>query len=479
MAEFTTIAVAYGDGIGPEIMDATLKILKVAEARINIETIEIGEKLYTKGFSSGISKDAWATVKKHKILLKAPITTPQGKGYKSLNVTFRKSLGLFANVRPCVSYFPYVDTKHEKMDLVVVRENEEDLYAGLEYRVSANNNVAYKIITRDGSEKIIRFAFEYAKQNGRKKVTCMIKDNIMKISDGCFHSIFKEVAQEYPDIKADSIIVDIGSARIASRPQDFDVIVTLNLYGDIISDIAAEVSGSVGLAGSANIGEHFAMFEAIHGSAPDIAGKGIANPSGLLNGALMMLDYIGQSDVSAEIKNAWLKTIEDGIHTADIYKEGKSKKKVSTSEFADAVIANLGEKPVKMAVAQARPSKRIENLSRPAKPVDQQLIGVDVYIDAHKASVEEIVAKIEHLDKDLKLHTVSQKGLKIWPDSEAEGVVTDLLQCRFIGFEDAKVSQRQVVDLLDKVEKTGLQMTTVQNLYTYDKVIGFTMSQGE
>lgn len=479
MAEFTTIAVAYGDGIGPEIMEATLRILKEAQARINIESIEIGEKLYSKGFSSGISKDAWGIVKKHKILLKAPITTPQGKGYKSLNVTFRKSLGLFANVRPCISYFPYVDSKHEKMDLVVVRENEEDLYAGLEYRVNINNNIAYKIITHGGSEKIIRFAFEYAKQNGRKKVTCMIKDNIMKISDGCFHSIFKEVAPEYPDIKADSMIVDIGSARIASRPEDFDVIVTLNLYGDIISDIAAEVSGSVGLAGSANIGENFAMFEAIHGSAPDIAGKGIANPSGLLNGALMMLDYIGQSDVSAEIKNAWLKTIEDGIHTADIYKEGKSKKKVSTSEFASAVIDNLGKRPAKMHPAEVRNSKRISNLSRPAKAVDQELVGVDVYIDANGANVEDIAAKIENLEKDLKLHTISQKGLKIWPDSEAEGVVTDLLQCRFIGFEDTKVSQRNIVDLLDKIEKTELPMTTVQNLYTYDKALGFTMSQGE
>ncbi len=479
MAEMTSIAVAYGDGIGPEIMEATLHILKEAKARINIETIEIGEKLYTKGYSSGISKDAWEVVKRTKVLLKAPITTPQGKGYKSLNVTFRKSLGLYANVRPVATYYPFVETNHKKMDMVIVRENEEDLYAGVEYRVNGNNNIAFKIITRQGSEKIIRYAFEYAKLNGRKKVTCLIKDNIMKISDGCFHSIFKEVAKEYPEIKADSIIVDIGSARIASRPQDFDVIVTLNLYGDIVSDIAAEVSGSVGLAGSSNIGDDFAMFEAVHGSAPDIAGKGIANPSGLLNGALLMLEYIGQGDIATTIQNAWLKTVEEGVHTGDIYKEGKSKKKASTMEFANAVVANLGKKPTQLAEVAPKEAKRIKGHKYVVEKFDQQLIGVDVYISANGKSVKDIVSKLEDIEPNLKLHTVSQKGLKVWPDSDAEGVIPDLLQCRFIGFKDTGINQAAVVALLDKVDKAGLSMTLIQNLYLFDGAEGFTKAQGE
>lgn len=474
---YTSIAVAYGDGIGPEIMEAVLHILKESQARINIETIEIGEKMYLKGLDSGISKEAWEIVKRTKILLKAPITTPQGKGYKSLNVTFRKALGLFANVRPTASYFPFVDSKQEKMDLVVVRENEEDLYAGVEYRPTSDYALSYKIISKEGSEKIARYAFEYARQNNRKKVTCFIKDNIMKIADGMFHTAFKDVAKDYPEIQADSIIVDIGSARIASRPQDYDVIVTLNLYGDIISDIAAEVSGSVGLAGSSNIGDDFAMFEAVHGSAPDIAGKQIANPSGLLNGAIMMLEYIGQADIAVKIKNAWLKTIEDGIHTADIYKEGKSRKKVSTKEFAVAVIANLGEKPKTLKAEEAKESKKIKSIKYTPKSVDTQLIGADVYLTERGKNIDEIVKLVECSD-NLKLHSISRKGLKIWPNSDAEHIEGDYICARFVGYEDSGVKQSHINELLSKLDEKGAKILSTQNLFNYDKVAGFTMAQG-
>src|SRR5690606_10971564 len=217
---------------------------------------------------------------------------------------------------------PFVKTNFPNMDLVIVRENEEDCYAGIEYRHTPDVYECLKILTRPGSERIARYAFEYARANNRKKVTCMIKDNIMKMTDGMFYKVFEEVGAEYPEIARDRIIVDIGSAKIAVDPCRFDVVLAPNLYGDIISDIAAEVTGSVGLAGSSNIGIGGAMFEAIHGSAPDIAGKGIANPSGLLLGAVMMLVHIGQSDVAEKIHNAWLKTIEDGLHTGDIYREG-------------------------------------------------------------------------------------------------------------------------------------------------------------
>src|ERR671939_190995 len=345
MPNIVPITVAHGDGIGPEIMQATLHILKEAGARIEIETIEIGEKVYLAGNTAGIEPSAWESLRRTKVFLKAPITTPQGGGFKSLNVTVRKTLGLYANVRPCVSYHPFIETKHPNMDVVIVRENEEDLYAGIEYRQTNQVVQSLKLISRPGSEKIIRYAFEYARRNNRKKVTCFTKDNIMKLTDGLFHKVFDEIGAEYPDIQNEHWIVDIGAAKLADTPQAFDVIVMPNLYGDILSDVAAQIAGSVGLAGSANIGENIAMFEAIHGSAPRRAGQNLANPSGLLLGAVMMLVHIGQGDVAEKVHNAWLRTIEDGVHTYDIYDEQVSREKVGTREFAEAVAARVGQRP--------------------------------------------------------------------------------------------------------------------------------------
>src|SRR5258708_6677084 len=324
MAKNTPITVAYGDGIGPEIMAATLNIIKAAGARIEIEEVEVGEKVYLRGISAGIEQSAWESLRRTKVFLKAPITTPQGGGYKSLNVTTRVMFGLYANVRPCVSYYPFVDTKHPTMDVVIMRENEEDLYTGIEYRQTHEMVESLKLISRPGSEKIIRYAFEYARSHNRKKVTCFMKDNIMKLTDGLFHRVFNEISQEYPDITNEAWIVDIGSAKLADTPEAFDVIVLPNLYGDILSDIAAQVAGSVGLAGSANIGDTCAMFEAIHGSAPRRAGQNLANPSGLLLGAVLMLVHIGQSDVAERVHNAWLRTLEECIHTHDIFVGGAS-----------------------------------------------------------------------------------------------------------------------------------------------------------
>ncbi|HVZ24575.1 MAG TPA: isocitrate/isopropylmalate family dehydrogenase, partial [Sediminibacterium sp.] len=245
----TPITIARGDGIGPEIMDATLKILTAAGARLAIEEIEIGEKIYLQGHSAGILPEAWESLRRTRVFLKAPITTPQGGGFKSLNVTTRKVLGLYANVRPCVSYHPFVETKHPVMDVVIIRENEEDLYAGIEHQQTDEVVQCLKLISRPGTEKIIRYAFEYARAYHRKKVTCFTKDNIMKMTDGLFHKVFEEVAKEYPDIQHEHWIVDIGAAKLADTPEQFDVIVMPNLYGDILSDVAAQITGSVGLAG--------------------------------------------------------------------------------------------------------------------------------------------------------------------------------------------------------------------------------------
>src|SRR6202035_5816636 len=257
----------------------------------------------------------------------------------------RKMLGLYANIRPCVSYHPFVRTKHPGMDVVIVRENEEDLYAGIEYQATPDEIIALKVISRPGSEKIVRYAFEYAMQYKRKKVTCFTKDNILKMTDGSFHKIYDEISAEYPSLEKEHWIVDIGAAKLADTPEAFDVIVMPNLYGDILSDVAAQIAGSVGLAGSANIGARCAMFEAIHGSAPRRAGQNLANPSGLLLGSVMMLVHIDQPAVATNVHNAWLRTIEDGIHTYDIYVDGVSKQRVGTREFADAVIARMGQVP--------------------------------------------------------------------------------------------------------------------------------------
>src|SRR3989441_10046996 len=314
MPKTIPITVAHGDGIGPEIMEATLFILKEAGAKLDIETIDIGEKVYLAGNTSGIEPSAWESLRRTKVFLKAPITTPQGGGFKSLNVTVRKMLGLYANVRPCVSYPPFVKTKHPNMNVVIVRENEEDTYAGIEHRQTADVMQCLKLISRPGSEKIVRYAFEYARRYGRRKVPCFTKDNIMKMTDGLFHKVFEEIGAAYPDIEKEHWIVDIGAAKLADTPEAFDVIVMPNLYGDILSDVAAQIAGSVGLAGSANIGTEDAMFEAIHGSAPRRAGQNLANPSGLLLGAVMMLVHVGQTDVAERGHNAWLRTIEEGIH---------------------------------------------------------------------------------------------------------------------------------------------------------------------
>lgn len=476
MSEFTEITVAYGDGIGPEIMEATLMILKEAGARIKIDTIEVGERLYKQGATSGILPSAWDSLRRTKVMLKAPITTPQGGGYKSLNVTMRKTLGLYANVRPTVTYAPYVKTHFPKMDLCIIRENEEDLYSGIEYRLSSDVYQSLKLISRTGSERIIRYAFEYAVNNGRKKVTCMSKDNIMKMADGCFHKTFDEVGKEYPNIEKDHFIIDIGAARIASRPEMFDVIVTENLYGDIISDIAADVSGSVGLAGSSNIGVDFAMFEAIHGSAPDIAGKNIANPSGLLSGAVMMLVHIGQQDVAEKIHNAWLATLEDGIHTGDIYGE-RSTEKVGTKEFAQAVIARLGKQPnhFKTAAYPKKSKAAAKTVSAPPA-AKKQMVGVDIFVD-WKDGVEALSKKLSSLaTSNLQLATISCKGLKVWPDAGDAKANTDLLCCRF---KSETMTHLDIVNLLGEVHKTGIDFVQTETLYTFDGTAGFTLGQGE
>ena len=471
----TPITVAHGDGIGPEIMAATLHIIQEAGARIDLETIEIGEKVYLSGNAAGIAPEAYESLRRTKVFLKAPITTPQGGGYKSLNVTVRKTFGQFANIRPCVAYHPFVDTKHPGMDVVIVRENEEDTYAGIEYRQTQQVEACLKLISRPGSEKIVRYAFEYARNYNRKKVTCFMKDNIMKQTDGLFHRVFDEIAPEYPDIEADHWIVDIGAAKLADTPEAFDVIVMPNLYGDILSDVAAQIAGSVGLAGSANIGENVAMFEAIHGSAPRRANQNLANPSGLFLGAILMLVHIGQPDVAALAHNAWMKTLEDGIHTYDIFAEGVSKEKVGTKEFAEAVVARLGQKPetLKPAEYKAADLSKLGQISTPAIE-KKDLVGVDVYLDWTAGSTNDLAAILEKTNGDeIKLASLNNRGTKVWPDGSPETFCSDHWRCRFVGNDG--IHHRQITNLLNRISEAGLDFIKTENLYNFDGKAGYSV----
>lgn len=482
MAEKTRITVAHGDGIGPEIMAATLRILEGAGARLEIETIDIGEKVYLAGNPAGIAPEAFESLRRTKVFLKAPITTPQGGGYKSLNVTIRKTFGLYANVRPCVSYHPFIETKHPVMDVVIVRENEEDVYGGIEYRQTGQVTQCLKLISRPGTEKIVRYAFEYARANNRRKVTCFTKDNIMKITDGLFHKVFDEVAAGYTDIENEHWIVDIGSAKLADTPEAFDVVVLPNLYGDVLSDVAAQIAGSVGLAGSANIGESIAMFEAIHGSAPRRAGQNVANPSGLLLGAVMMLVHIGQGDVAESVHNAWLRTVEEGIHTYDIFKEGVSREKVGTREFAEAVVARIGQKPETLKAVSynaGAPASLTGGKASAASAEAKSLVGVDVYLDYAGGTSDELGAAMENMAGDgLRISAISNRGVKVWPGGNPETFCSDHWRCRFVADTDgAAVTHAQVAALLKRVGEAGHDFIKTENLYNFDGSPGYSHAQ--
>ena len=477
----TKITVAKGDGIGPEIMDATLEIIIAAGAKIEIEEIEVGEKVYLAGNTSGIANESWETIRRNKVFLKSPITTPQGGGYKSLNVITRKFLGLYSNVRPCMSLHPFVSTKHPIMDIVIVRENEEDLYAGIEHQQTDEVVQCLKLISRPGCEKIVRYAFEYAKQQNRKKVTCFTKDNIMKQTDGLFHKVFDEIAKEYPEIENEHWIIDIGAAKMADTPEAFDVIVMPNLYGDVLSDVAAQITGSVGLAGSANIGEECSMFEAIHGSAPRRAGQNVANPSGLLQGAIMMLNHIGQTSVAEKVQNAWLKTLEDGIHTYDIFKEGTSKQKVGTKEFANAVISNLGKTPTLLKTVSYSNNSAL-NLPKYQRKVaaKKDLVGVDLFVHWNGTNPNELAQKVQKIESnDMELIMITNRGIKVWPEGFKETFCTDHWRCRFKPKPGTETNKNKIIALLSNSINENIDIIKTENLYNFNGEAGYSLGQGQ
>lgn len=483
------VAVIYGDGIGPEIMEAVLLILQNAGVELSITSIEAGEQAYKKHWTSGIAESAWDILFRTKAILKSPVYTPSGGGYRSVNVSIRKRLELYANIRPVVSYYPFIKNARPNIDLVIIRENEEGSYTGVEYRRSHNAFESIRTVTIANSLRIAQYAFEYAKKFGRKRVDCMVKDNIMKMTDGCFYQMFCEIAERYNDIPSSKYLVDIGIARLAARPEQFDVLVTTNLYGDIASDVAAEISGSVGLAGSANIGNRHAMFEAVHGTAPDIAGKNIANPSGLLNAAVMMLRHLGLMDKANAISNAWLRTIELGLHTVDIAGP-QTKKILGTIEFAQAVIKNLGQSPLELqpVTAEHANTEQDEHITSAiqtslAVPHFEKrlMVGADIGVAIDQNPNFNFVPKeiAERLEEALKheglsLCVIFCKGLKIWPGVSDYSNIQDCCTLRIAKEEvGQEVSYQSLSSFVNKLSLLSMVPVKVDFLFSFDEKPGF------
>lgn len=475
------VALIEGDGIGPEVVEAVRQILVAAEAPVTFQTLRFGASssaskvLQLNQFDRDILNGASA-------ILKAPMTTPQGGGHKSLNVFLRKELGLFANVRPSRTLPTDLKDSAGDADLVIIRENEEDLYVGIEYRTSRELFEAHKFCTRAGSERIIRYAFEFAQTNRRRRVTCMTKDNNLKMTDGLFHSIFLEVSREYPEISAEHLLVDFGAARLATRPHTFDVIVTPNLYGDILSDIAAEVLGSVGTAGSANIGEEFALFEAVHGTAPDIAGRGVANPTGMLQAAILMLGFLDEPVSARRVNSAWVSTVRNGIVTADMGRLLPSSKIVKTREFADAIVRCLSEPEFEAKHVSVRLHRPMP-LRRPLRREVKSLRGVDVWLEWQLEPGDEVVKFGQSLAEVVsggiwELESISNQGNVAYPRTPALRNPSDAWGCRFIARTQNAIVFADVLSLLALIHSKGFDITKMYLLSDFDGQPGWTEGFG-
>ena len=450
------IAVAKGDGIGPEIMEAVLNIFKAAKVPLEYEFVEMGKWVFDKGFSNGMTPEAQQVIESTGILFKGPMETPKGKGVKSVNVTARKTWNTYANKRVFQSLHG-VDTVFSRagipIDITIVRENIEDTYGGIEHMLTQDVALSRRFITRPGSMQVIRYAFEMARKKGARRITCGHKANIMKLTDGLFLECFQEVAKEYPELKSDDIIVDDLAMKLVVRPQEFDVVVLTNLQGDIISDLCAGLVGGLGFAPSANIGDHISIFEAVHGTAPDIAGKNIANPTALLLSGITMLRHVGLMENAATIENALLYTLENGIHTGDF--GDKSTKSVNTTEFANAIIGNFGKTPqvnAKPMLPNMQKTNTVFKLQRNPMMVSEDLVqekivGVDMFIESTEQP--DVIAKkcLRHAGVKFKLINISNRGTQVWPTGSVYTNLVNQYNVRFETLDDQPLNQQDVLGL--------------------------------
>lgn len=475
------ITLIPGDGIGPEVVNAVRRIIEATGVAIEWEEREAGASVFKKGLESGVPAETIESIRKTRVVLKGPLETPVGFGEKSANVTLRKLFETFANIRPARE-FPGVPTPYSgrNIDLVVVRENVEDLYAGIEHMQTAGVAQCLKLISRKGCEKIVRLAFEFARSEGRKRVHCATKSNIMKFTEGMLKRVFEQVAKEYPDIESQHIIIDNCAHQLVKKPEQFDVIVTTNMNGDIISDLTSALIGGLGFAPSANLGNEVAIFEAVHGSAPKYAGKNVINPTALIGSTIMMLRYLGEFKAAADIEHAMLVTLEEGkVRTCDVVGYDKG---CSTTEYTDAIIANLGKRSSKWSAREHKPIK-IPEIAKDldfVKPKTRQVIGTDIFVES--ALQPEVLGK--QLDEiaaptALKLKMISNRGTKVYPPMGAMTDCVDHHRCRFIAREASReLTDAEIFDLLQRV--TGkFRWMHLEKLQQFDAEMGFTKAQGE
>jgi isocitrate dehydrogenase len=450
------IAVAKGDGIGPEIMQAVLNIFNANKVPLEYEFVDMGKWVFDKGFSNGMTPEAQQSIESLGVLFKGPMETPKGKGVKSVNVTARKTWNTYANKRVFQTLHG-VDTVFSKagipIDITIVRENIEDTYGGIEHMLTHDVALSRRFITRPGSMQVIRYAFEMATQKNARRITCGHKANIMKLTDGLFLECFYEVAKEYPALKADDVIVDDLCMKLVTRPDSFDVVVLTNLQGDIVSDLCAGLVGGLGFAPSANIGDHISIFEAVHGTAPDIAGKNIANPTALLLSGLSMLRHLGLTENAAIIENALLYTLENGVHTGDF--GDKSKPSVNTTQFAEAIINNFGQQPqvnAKPIFANKPGTPTPYKLDKNAMMIsreteDEKIVGVDMFIESSEQP--EMIAKKcqRHAGVKFKLVNISNRGTQVWPTGSVYTNLVNQYNVRFETIDDYPLHQQDVLGL--------------------------------
>ena len=483
----TNIAVAKGDGIGPEIMDAVISIFEAAGVPLTYEYVDMGKWVFDKGYSNGMTPEAQQRIESLGILFKGPMETPKGKGVKSVNVTARKTWNTYANKRVFQTLHG-VDTVFSRagipIDITVVRENIEDTYGGIEHMLTHDVALSRRFITRPGSLQVIRYAFEMARKKQARRITCGHKANIMKITDGLFLECFREVAREYPEIQADDVIVDDLCMKLVTRPDMFDVVVLTNLQGDIVSDLCAGLVGGLGFAPSANIGDHICIFEAVHGTAPDIAGKNIANPTALLLTGLTMLRHLGLMEQAAIIENALLYTLEAGYRTGDF--GDRSKPALDTTSFAQSIIGHFGQKPAHGAKS-VLPNKPVtptifklekNPLIMSQEMEEEAIVGVDMFVESAEQPTEVAEKCLKHTLDLFKLVTISNRGTQVWPKGSVFTNLVNQYRCRFESVGDLPLSQTDIIELYRRLS-ADFKICSTELLNMWGDKKAYSLAQGQ
>jgi isocitrate dehydrogenase len=486
------VTVIPGDGVGPEVVRSGVRVIEAAGVRIDWEEAAAGASVFETGDTSGVPAETRASIERTKVVLKGPLETPVGFGEKSANVTLRKLFETYANVRPARE-LPGVPTRYagEGVDMVIVRENVEDLYAGIEHMVTPDVGQCLKVISRKGSEKVIRYAFELARREGRGKVTAASKANIMKMTEGLFKKVFEELALEYPEIKAEHLIIDNVAHQLAKDPAQFDIIVTTNLNGDIISDLASGLVGGLGFASSGNYGDTVAIFEAVHGSAPKYAGKDVINPTALILSSAMMLRHLGEGAAANRVEDAVLVTLEEGTATTqDLVRQtgGDVDTAASTTGFTDAVIANLGRGPATLkarrpAAAATNPLVPLPAWSySPAHyaTIERRAVGLDIFIET-ETEADELGPELERITEGgpFELHFIESRGTKVYPSVGLSSDGVRLLRARFLTRDGGAAGDADLLALQGRVAARQPGWTHIEKLHVFDGADGFTKAQGE